>query len=71
MDGYGLAIVNICRSAADDFIQGRRDVENNTDWSNYLADLEAAELKEVLDLMQTVYDSRWQGLLPDLYVPKP
>ena len=71
MDGYGLAIVNICRSAADDFIQGRRDVENNIDWSNYLADLEVAELSEVLDLMQTVYDSRWKGLLPDAYVPKP
>lgn len=71
INGYGWGIATVCQSAADEFVQGRRDIGNDAEWAIYLAEVDAAGMSEVLDTMQTHFDARWKGLLPDVYVPKP
>lgn len=71
INGYGWGIATVCQTAADDFVQGRRDIGNDAEWAIYLAEVDAAGMNEVLDTMQTHFDARWVGLQPDVYIPKP
>ena len=59
------------RSAITEFIFGIRDINDDADWDAYKAELEASNLGDYLELMQTEYDRSWVGTMPTTYTPFP
>jgi putative aldouronate transport system substrate-binding protein len=59
------------RSAITEFIFGSRDIDSDADWDAYKAELEASNLEDYLNLMQTEYERSWVGTMPQTYTPFP
>ena len=51
---YRISVLNYADECKVSFITGDLDIE--TDWDNYIAELEANGLSDYMNLLQTVYD---------------
>ncbi len=59
------------RSAITDFIFSNLNVNADSVWADYVAQVHALGLTEYLAMMQSSYDKNWSGSLPALYTVKP
>ena len=64
-------IETLTRNAISEFIFGTRDINNDSVWADYIAQVKKAGLDDYLKVMQSDYDKNWKGTMPKTYTAKP
>ena len=64
-------IGKLANTAQAEFIFGKKDINSDSDWFNYVAMIKAAGIDQYLKIQQDEYDRAWKGTQPDPYVVDP